>query len=199
MRLSVGTPPTVIFCGPRACSMAVNVAFGSGPIVPCRRRTACSLAMPSGVGSIEQVMPPARAASMARRQTTRSSRWRGGRRLVAPTIAPEPSTVSASAGPQRRMSCPSGSTNTRSIRCRPPRNCTSAGSGVPFAADSFTAEATALSDTVRDSLALPDQPASARARVRSAASDSRAFGSSVRTIPSASTEMPPTAWLPKPP
>ena len=63
---------------------------------------------------------------------------------------------------------------------------------------SVTAAATALSDTLRAAPALPVQFASASAFVRSAASDSTAWGSRLRMIPSVSTEMPPTAWLPIP-
>ena len=198
-RLSPGTPPTVTRCGPSAFCIATSVASGFGPIVFCVLRNACRRAMPSGVGSIEHFMPPARAASMARSATIRSSKWTSGRPLVAPTTVPPASTVGVSAGPARTMSCASVSTNTCVIRSRPPRNRTSGGSGRPSAA-AWMAATTRASDTFRNGAAPVPIVASARARRRSCASDSDALASRARTMPSASIAIPPTAPpKPKPP
>ena len=153
--------------------------------------------MPSGVGSIEHWMPPWRAASIARRDTTRSSNWSSGRRLVAPTTVPLASTVIRSAGPASTMSFPSGSTNRWVIRSIPPRKRTSGAGITPLVSDSSRAATIFASDTHRRSAASPSP--SPMAFRRSAARASTAWGSRFRTMPSVSIAIPPTAWLPKPP
>ena len=162
-------------------------------------RYRCSFMTPSGDGSIEQRTPPDRTPSIARKAVIRSSSWSSGRPLAAATTLPAGSITAASAGPARITSCPSGSTNTWVIRSRPPRKTTSAGSGLPVDENSSIALHSRASDTFRSAAGLPPTPAPCASNSRRRAANScEASGSSVRTMPWASTEMPPTAWPPKP-
>jgi len=101
--LDSGTPPTRTTWRPNACSR--RRAAVRGPIAAVsERETRCARAKPSGVGSIEQLMPGPLAPSAARRATTKSSSISTGRLVVEPTVLPSASTFQPSAGPAKTMS-----------------------------------------------------------------------------------------------